>query len=185
MRPTTRRAAVRFLLATPIGLGVGFAPLEAARAATCTCVTPDNCVCTGEQGTGGGEFQRQQLKELKKVQAGGLYTSQTTTFSNYDQEIRSSGKKTAAASPAAKGRQAGAVPRDEKKDLVPVTGLGTQNFGEASSDEARRKFAEIVKSKVADREKQLGFELDADDIRDLEQGLRVKYCGPTGLIGPC
>ena len=34
-------------------------------------------------------------------------------------------------------------------------------------------------------QKQLGFELDADDIKVVEKTLRVKYCGQGGLIGPC
>ena len=34
-------------------------------------------------------------------------------------------------------------------------------------------------------QKLLGFELDADDIKDIEKTLRVKYCGQSGLYGAC
>ena len=75
--------------------------------------------------------------------------------------------------------------RDETKDLAPVKGLGSQNFADADKGEAKAKFAEIMKQKVAEREAKLGFELDADDIKELEKAQRLKYCGPQGLIGPC
>ena len=34
-------------------------------------------------------------------------------------------------------------------------------------------------------EAEYGFELDADDIKQIEGVLRNKYCGKEGLIGPC
>ena len=50
------------------------------------------------------------------------------------------------------------------------------------SNEAEDKLAAILAKKVKDREEQLGFTLDADDIRDLENVLRNKYCGPAGAF---
>ena len=38
---------------------------------------------------------------------------------------------------------------------------------------------------VLKREAEYGFELDANDIKQIESVLRVKYCGKEGLIGPC
>merc|ERR1719201_2775574 len=105
-------------LALPVGLGL--APLP-SRGAGCTCITLDNCVCTGADGEAAkGEQARKEARELAKVKAGGLFTSQTSTFSNYDQEVTASMRGEAAAktkAPPKKGEKGGAAgpkPRDEK-----------------------------------------------------------------------
>lgn len=175
---------MQYALFLPVALG----PLSAHAGQQCTCVTPDNCICNGKDDgkTAVGEFERQQQKEIDKIKKGGLYTTQTSSFSNYEYAGGPS-------SPPAKGGGKGGKgekpverkARDETKDLTPVKGLASQNFADADKSEAKRKFAEIVRQKVTEREAKLGFELDAEDIKDLEQGLRVKYCGPSGLIGPC
>jgi hypothetical protein len=51
--------------------------------------------------------------------------------------------------------------------------------------DAKARFAAIVAQTVEKREAQFGFKLDADDIKEIEKVLRPKYCGPSGLIGPC
>ena len=51
--------------------------------------------------------------------------------------------------------------------------------------DAKRRFRQILFETVVKREQEYGFELDADDIKQVETVLRVKYCGPQGLIGPC
>lgn len=56
---------------------------------------------------------------------------------------------------------------------------------DVTREEARQRFADVLAQRVAKREKDLGFTLDADDIKELEGILRIKYCGPDGLIGPC
>lgn len=66
-----------------------------------------------------------------------------------------------------------------------LTGGGTQTYVEVDPAKARARFAEIVAKTVEKREAAFGFELDERDIRSLEDVLRIKYCGPTGLIGPC
>ena len=181
----SRRAALQQALLLPVTLG----PWSAHAGQQCTCITPDNCVCNGKDdgNTAIGEFERKQQKDVNKIKMGGLFTTQTSTFSNYEYAG-------APSSPPAKGSsKAGAKgdkiverkARDEAKDLVAVRGLSSQNFDESDKGEAKRKFADIVKQKVAEREAKLGFELDDDDIKDLEKPLRIKYCGPSGLIGPC
>lgn len=181
----SRRAALQRALLLPVALG----PLAAHAGSKCTCITPDNCICGEDDGSKAvGEFERQQQKEIDKIKKGGLYTKQTSSFSNYEyqDDLRPppppKGKGKAGAKGAKGDKPSG---RDETKDLAPVKGLGSQNFADADKGEAKAKFAEIMKQKVAEREAKLGFELDADDIKELEKAQRVKYCGPQGLIGPC
>ena len=47
-------------------------------------------------------------------------------------------------------------------------------------NEAEVKLAAILDKKVKEREATLGFTLDADDILELENILRTKYCGASG-----
>ena len=44
------------------------------------------------------------------------------------------------------------------------------------------KLAELLVKKVKEREDTLGFKLDAEDIKDVENTLRNKYCGPQGAF---
>lgn len=74
---------------------------------------------------------------------------------------------------------------DAERALKPVKGLSSQGFAEASQSEAKAKFEDVVAKAVAKREATLGFELDEADIKELRGILRIKYCGPEGLIGPC
>tara|TARA_B110001452_G_scaffold236640_1_gene216043 strand:+ start:677 stop:1339 length:663 start_codon:yes stop_codon:yes gene_type:complete len=180
----SRRAALQQALFLPIAL----VPLSAHAGQQCTCVTPDSCVCNGvdDGQTAIGEFERKQQREVNKIKMGGLQTSQTSTFSNYEYALPPPPPPPGAKGKAgAKGdKLAERKARDEAKDLVAVKGLASQDF-DTDKSEAKRKFAAIVQQKVAEREAKLGFELDADDIKDLEKPLRIKYCGPSGLIGPC
>ena len=48
-------------------------------------------------------------------------------------------------------------------------------------NQAEEKLAAILAKKVKEREESLGFTLDADDIRELENVLRNKYCGSAGM----
>ena len=47
---------------------------------------------------------------------------------------------------------------------------------------AEEKLAELLVKKVKEREDTLGFKLDAEDIKDVENTLRNKYCGPQGAF---
>ena len=42
---------------------------------------------------------------------------------------------------------------------------------------AEEKLAEILAANVAKKEKEYGFKLDAEDVKDVEDILRNKYCG--------
>ena len=66
-----------------------------------------------------------------------------------------------------------------------LTGYGSMEKGEISAQDAKARFAEIVLQTVEKREREFGFELDAADVKQIADVLRVKYCGPEGLIGPC
>ena len=66
-----------------------------------------------------------------------------------------------------------------------LSGGGTQNAGDIDKDGAKARFRAIVMETVKKREADFGFELDADDIKQVEAVLRPKYCGKEGLIGPC
>ena len=52
----------------------------------------------------------------------------------------------------------------------------------AENNEAEQKLRVILAQKVKEREAMLGFQLDAEDIRELENVLRNKYCGPSGAF---
>ena len=52
----------------------------------------------------------------------------------------------------------------------------------AQANLAEEKLADVLAKKVKESEAQLGFKLDADDIRELENLLRNKYCGPSGAF---
>merc|ERR1712194_234060 len=87
----------------------------------------------------------------------------------------------------AKIKQGGAKDEPSKPvnlELSRAKGMSSQEFGEGGS-EANEKFALLVRNKVIEREKLLGFELDDDDIKVIEKTLRVKYCGQGGLYGAC
>jgi len=45
---------------------------------------------------------------------------------------------------------------------------------------AEQKLSEVLKKSVAEKEAALGFKYDEDDIKDLEEILRSKYCGKSG-----
>jgi hypothetical protein len=52
----------------------------------------------------------------------------------------------------------------------------------AAGNQAEEKLAEILAKKVAEREAAFGFKLDTDDINELENVLRNKYCGKSGIF---
>ena len=76
-------------------------------------------------------------------------------------------------------------PRDLMVDRGSLTGFGTQNYADINVAQAKARFQEIVVETVMKREAEYGFELDANDVKQIESVLRVKYCGKEGLIGPC
>lgn len=70
-------------------------------------------------------------------------------------------------------------------DRGSLSGFGTQNYQDMDVDGAKARFRDILLKTVKQREAEYGFELDANDIKQVEQVLRIKYCGKEGLIGPC
>ena len=72
-------------------------------------------------------------------------------------------------------------------------GRGLAERGHGTALRRRRPFSPPPPSRASARsflfffctQKLLGFELDADDIKDIEKTLRVKYCGQSGLYGAC
>ena len=51
----------------------------------------------------------------------------------------------------------------------------------AALNEAEQKLADVLAKTVAEKEAALGFKYEANDIDDIEQILRAKYCGPQGM----
>ena len=100
---------------------------------------------------------------------------------------RRSALATAAAALAASPLSHPAVSHASASKLLEYAGLALQEpVREAApvveKNLAEQKLAEVLKQKVAEREKKLGFSLDADDILDMEKVLRNKYCGKGGLF---
>ena len=77
------------------------------------------------------------------------------------------------------------MPPPPINDRGGLTGYGSMEYGEINVAAAKKRFNDILAETVARREAEYGFELDADDIKQVESVLRIKYCGPQGLIGPC
>ena len=68
------------------------------------------------------------------------------------------------------------------------TALTLAPLSAAAADTVKRnnvaedKLADLLTKKVQDREASLSFKLDADDILEIENILRNKYCGPQGAF---
>ena len=84
-----------------------------------------------------------------------------------------------------KANEAPATSAPADPGFLGLTGGSSQNFGEVDKNGAEMRFQAIVAETARKREADFGFELDDDDIRQIEEVLRPKYCGPQGLIGPC
>ena len=68
---------------------------------------------------------------------------------------------------------AGALNIDMEKKEVPKV--------EVSLNKAELKLRDLVAKSVAEKEKSLGFKFEAEDISEIENILRNKYCGKSGL----
>ena len=53
----------------------------------------------------------------------------------------------------------------------------------AYMNQAEQKLQDMLAEKVAAQEKELGFKFEAEDIAGIEEILRNKYCGKSGLFG--
>lgn len=184
MRPT-RRDALRLV---PLGL------LVAQRAnAACSCPTGfKSCVCTDD-----GENRKDGSASaigLKRIDAAGRDAADSKMEREMWQAIaeeseRPSRRKSEVRPSLNAQRREVASSTFVQEPVMPtqlgLSGGGSQNYGENDPVAAKQRFAAIVQQTVAKREAEYGFKLDADDIKELSGVLRIKYCGPTGLIGPC
>ena len=179
--PLTRRAALALvpLVAAP---RLGAAP---AHAASCVCTTPTDCVCS-DAVTATGESTKNMNK---RADAAGRDANQSR---REVEQMRAAEEGAAVGRPKGGGKQkggAGGGPGSLDVNALPAqlasTSEATQNFNERSVSDAKARFADVLAQTVEKKEAQLGFELEPDMVKDLEKILRVRYCGPDGLIGPC
>jgi len=66
-----------------------------------------------------------------------------------------------------------------------LSGGGSLEGNEVDASGAKARFRQIVQDTARKREAELGFKLDEEDVAQIADSLRAKYCGPAGLIGPC
>ena len=186
--PSRRAILLGGLTALPAGLLM--APLSAQ--AVCSCPKGfDSCVCTDDDTA---------VKGVTRLDAAGRDAKESAAeiagiraMAEPEQKAPS---RRADSSPALKGRRA--PPREQQAaatldsgptyvmpDRNGLTGGGTQEYGDMDKTDARRRYLSILFETVAKREAEYGFELDAKDIQQVDSVLRIKYCGPQGLIGPC
>jgi len=84
-------------------------------------------------------------------------------------------------------QQASARLSDYAKGQLESVGVGVASEKAAQlapavvQNPAEIKFQQILAKAVVDREKMLGFELEKEDIAEVETILRNKYCGKQGL----
>ena len=186
----TRRAA---LLSLPLALAAA-SPQRAA--AICSCPTGfDSCVCTDDDPS----VSTTTIQKKRADAAGREAEYSRALINSYrDQEALTSDERaTTQARDRAKSSQgakdgggraqvsAGASDGPTRLERGSLTGFGTQTYSDVDVEAARRRFAEIVMDAVAKREADYGFKLDAEDIKQVESVLRIKYCGKEGMIGPC
>lgn len=170
----TRRAVCSLL---PLGL----ASSRVAAADRCVCRDVLSCRCLSEESLPPLEKTSQKVMRLDANANGKVW-------SIYDEGLAVGSKTRAAPPPAEKPRSARPNQQQPPPSEVPgVTLMEKYDTTEfiTSAEEARYRFADMLAQTVAKQEAQTGFTLDASDVRELEAILRVKYCGPEGLIGPC
>lgn len=196
-RPTRRQAFQRYVLP---GLGAALmAPLPRAAVATCSCPTGlDSCVCTGEnadpmKGALGPKRRadaagRDLVDTLNEKRAMDEYFALQEDPKKLKEAVRAAEKR-AADQQAARQRVAEAPPPPgsdiQVVSSLGLTGGGSQDVDGSDTSGAKARFREVVMQTVRKREAEYGFELDAADIRQIEDALRPKYCGKEGLIGAC
>ena len=166
--------------------------LPLAASAKCICRTATDCECTDDkEGDAAGSIQRKRAdaagREAEMSRKEILFYRDSDAMTSDEAAVTKARGKGAKPQPKEQAKvSAGASdPRDMMVDRGSLTGFGTQNYSDIDKDAARKRFLEILFDTVAKREAEYGFELDADDIKQIEGVLRNKYCGKEGLIGPC
>ena len=182
----SRRAA---LLALPFALS--------ASPAFAVCSCPNgfaSCVCTeddGEKQASTVTIQKKRAdaagREAVESRAEILYYREDALSSDEAATTKArNNAKAKGGAPSGPTISAGASdPRSMRVEVGSLSGFGSQNFDDIDKDSAKARFREILLKTVKQREAEYGFELDADDIKQIEGVLRNKYCGKEGLIGPC
>ncbi len=191
LAPMSRRAVLTSAAALPL-----FAAAPLLAATVCSCPNgPDSCVCV----------EKELAKDKKRADAAGRDAAQSkleVAQLRKELEDMENGPKSGKGREdtrnvlAEKQRRASGI-KSRQDDEPPVTsaptdpgflgltGGSSQNYGEVDKNDAELRFQAIVAETAKKREADFGFELDDDDIRQIEAVLRPKYCGPQGLIGPC
>ncbi|KAL1523162.1 hypothetical protein AB1Y20_018117 [Prymnesium parvum] len=177
-----RRAALRAALALPFPL----LAFPAASRASCVCKTVSQCECTDDTPAAGARKLRRADAAGRDLEDGAREREQLM------RELEAPARTARAAAPPRPPPppRAPLPPRQYEQGsaaraIQPVRSMDSQEFSQIDPDSAKAKFARVVEEAVRKREEKLGFALDKDDIESLVGILRVKYCGPQGMIGPC
>ena len=190
--PARPFASRRAALALPLAAAALAVPSRVA--AICSCPNGLNsCVCTDDPPDSASPVTIQK----KRADAAGREAVQSRAeiefyrredALTYDEGATSQARQKKggkASKPEGPQISAGASDGPTMVGRGSLTGFGTQNYNEMDKSAARKRFEEILFDTVAKREAEYGFELDAEDIKQIESVLRVKYCGKEGMIGPC
>merc|ERR1719487_149958 len=184
-RPTRRTALFTLPALTSV-----FLPRPAR--AVCSCPSGlDSCVCTADDPAKVAERLARDPSGKKRADAAGremIAGQQERVELGLGSQVAAPAKVQAKAPKAAPGvAPAVASPVPESYGVQPgYLGLsGGGDLGDVSVQEAKARFAKIVLETKLKREAQFGFELEPEDVRQIADSLRPKYCGQFGLIGPC
>lgn len=163
--------------AMPLAVAAGSAFQAQQASAVCSCPRGfDSCVCTDQPAA--APSARATVKRLDA--AGRDAAESKADIAEMRGQARGKGGGVELSKPIATQTQTPVM-----AERGGLSGGGSLNYNEIDAKEAKRRFLSIVAETVAKREADYGFELDLDDIKQVESVLRVKYCGPQGLIGPC
>ena len=169
-----------FTVLAPAAVAV-VSPPSVAHASECICRTATQCTCLDNADT--------KRREVKRLDAAGRDAAQAKreaeAYRNMYAGTSTAQDKKQQQAPKGAPQGASAMPPPPINDRGGLTGYGSMEYGEINVAAAKKRFNDILAETVARREAEYGFELDADDIKQVESVLRIKYCGPQGLIGPC
>jgi len=192
------------LLTSPAAL---LGPQRASAATVCSCPAgPDSCVCMERElkadkkradaaGRDAADSKRdvaqmrQEIAAFEEAEArkakglgapkAGAIKQDNRNVMDIKQERAAAVKKRSADEPAS------TQDMPVSPEFLGLSGGSSQNYGDVNKNDAEARFMKIVFDTAKKREYDYGFEIDDEDIQQIEEVLRPKYCGPQGLIGPC